>query len=166
MSWDAIGALGEIIGAVAVFATLFYLAKQVRQQNKISEFEAVQSVYREFNELNSIFFQDGNKIELLSNGLESPDQLSDIEAGQFQYMLRNYQQAVYMAYKAFNSSMLSVEDWHEIARSFSEIMHTPGGVLWRETNPGIMPDFFDEIERHRRKERRFDWSLGRRNDAK
>lgn len=31
MNWDAIGALSELIGAVAVIATLLYLATQVRQ---------------------------------------------------------------------------------------------------------------------------------------
>ena len=31
MNWDAIGALGEIIGALAVLITLIYLAVQVRQ---------------------------------------------------------------------------------------------------------------------------------------
>ena len=33
MNWDAIGAVGEIIGATAVFITLLYLATQVRQAN-------------------------------------------------------------------------------------------------------------------------------------
>ncbi len=31
MNWDAIGAVGEILGALAVFVTLVYLAIQVRQ---------------------------------------------------------------------------------------------------------------------------------------
>ena len=31
MNWDAIGAIGEIIGALAVFLTLVYLATQIRQ---------------------------------------------------------------------------------------------------------------------------------------
>ena len=33
MNWDAIGAIGEVIGAVAVFVTLIYLAYQLRQNN-------------------------------------------------------------------------------------------------------------------------------------
>ena len=37
MSWDAIGAIGEIIGAIAVIATLFYLATQVRVGNNLSK---------------------------------------------------------------------------------------------------------------------------------
>ena len=32
MNWDAIGAIGEIIGAIAVVSTLFYLAVQIRQR--------------------------------------------------------------------------------------------------------------------------------------
>ena len=31
MNWDAIGAIGEIIGAAGVISTLIYLAIQIRQ---------------------------------------------------------------------------------------------------------------------------------------
>ena len=30
MNWDAIGAIGELVGALAVFLTLIYLATQIR----------------------------------------------------------------------------------------------------------------------------------------
>ena len=33
MNWDALGASGEIIGAVAVLATLYYLTIQIKIQN-------------------------------------------------------------------------------------------------------------------------------------
>lgn len=36
MNWEAIGAVGEIIGAVAVVVTLFYLALQIRQSTRMS----------------------------------------------------------------------------------------------------------------------------------
>lgn len=34
MNWDAIGAMGEVIGALAVVATILYLAIQLRMSNK------------------------------------------------------------------------------------------------------------------------------------
>ena len=34
MNWDAIGAIGEIVGALAVLVTLIYLALQIRQAKK------------------------------------------------------------------------------------------------------------------------------------
>ena len=36
MNWDAIGALGEIIGAAAVFVSLLYLATQIRQSTALA----------------------------------------------------------------------------------------------------------------------------------
>ncbi len=36
MNWDAIGAIGEVVGAIAVVATLFYLAFQIRQNTQMS----------------------------------------------------------------------------------------------------------------------------------
>ena len=30
MNWDALGAMGEIIGAIAVLATLYYLSNQIK----------------------------------------------------------------------------------------------------------------------------------------
>lgn len=35
MNWDAIGAIGETVGALAVLITLIYLASQIRQSNRI-----------------------------------------------------------------------------------------------------------------------------------
>ncbi len=36
MNWDAIGAIGEIASALAVFITLLFLAIQIRQSNRVN----------------------------------------------------------------------------------------------------------------------------------
>ena len=46
MNWDAIGAIGEVSGAVAVVVTLIYLAGQLRQNTQAlrsSTYEAINS---------------------------------------------------------------------------------------------------------------------------
>ena len=43
MNWDAIGAIGEILGAIAVVATLGYLAVQVRQSKRATLAEIYQN---------------------------------------------------------------------------------------------------------------------------
>ena len=45
MNWDAIGAIGEIIGALAVIITLFYLARQVRQNTRMARAEMTKDLY-------------------------------------------------------------------------------------------------------------------------
>ena len=37
MSWDALGAIAEIVGSIAVLLTLIYLARQIQQSNKSLE---------------------------------------------------------------------------------------------------------------------------------
>lgn len=44
MNWDALGAIAELVGALAVLITLIYLALQVRQNNRL-----MQAQHRETN---------------------------------------------------------------------------------------------------------------------
>ena len=44
MNWDAIGAVGEIIGAAGVIITLAYLATQIRQNTNQLKGEAISSI--------------------------------------------------------------------------------------------------------------------------
>jgi hypothetical protein len=47
VDWDAIGAVGEILGATAVFASLFYLALQIRSQTRQAKAAMVQTISAE-----------------------------------------------------------------------------------------------------------------------
>ena len=50
MNWDAIGAIGEIVGALAVVISLVYLATQIRIQNRESRLAAVHDILVGFRE--------------------------------------------------------------------------------------------------------------------
>lgn len=45
MDWEAIGAIGEILGALAVVATLFYLASQIRQSTRVARADMTKDLY-------------------------------------------------------------------------------------------------------------------------
>ncbi len=45
MNWTAIGAIGELVGGVAVIGTLVYLAMQIRQNTKMNASAIRQSFY-------------------------------------------------------------------------------------------------------------------------
>ena len=50
MNWDAVGAVGELVGAVAVVATLVYLARQVQASNRTSAIESRVSNQRSYSD--------------------------------------------------------------------------------------------------------------------
>ena len=45
MNWEAIGAIGEILGAIAVVATLGYLAVQVRQSSRLAKADMTKDLF-------------------------------------------------------------------------------------------------------------------------
>ncbi len=50
MNWDAIGAIGEVLGAVAVALTLGYLAIQMKQNAVGMRVAAKQEMTRQFSD--------------------------------------------------------------------------------------------------------------------
>jgi len=44
MNWNAMGAIGELVGAVAVVITLIYLAAQIRQNTRSNRNLALQTI--------------------------------------------------------------------------------------------------------------------------
>ena len=86
MNWDAIGAIGEIIGAIAVIATLLFLAIQIRQgsqsqreANVIARSEAVDRVFEQFTGFRRLLASDADvtRIWLAGCAAESLDAIDE-----------------------------------------------------------------------------------------
>ena len=75
MNWDALGAIGELVGAMAVVATLAYLAVQMRQNNKLSRATAVQTVSQQNLEFLGMLATNPDLRELWIKGAEDHDKL-------------------------------------------------------------------------------------------
>ena len=58
MSWEAISAVGEIVGSIAVVVSLLYLTTQVKQANRQSASDAGFAFLSELNRLNDFVFTD------------------------------------------------------------------------------------------------------------
>ena len=68
MNWDAIGAVGEIIGALGVVLSLVYLATQIRSQNSESRLAAVTEYTNQWNEWSASFADHPQLSELWVKG--------------------------------------------------------------------------------------------------
>ena len=63
--WEAIGALGDILGAAAVFVSLIYLAMQIRTQNKEARISALQGLLASMRDTLKLFIEPGVAEEYL-----------------------------------------------------------------------------------------------------
>ncbi len=60
MNWEAIGAIGEILGAIAVVATLAYLAVQVRQNSRATDVSTLSLALNAFNQIDTLIATNSN----------------------------------------------------------------------------------------------------------
>jgi len=103
MDWNAAGAVGEILGAVAVFVTLLYLAAQVRQSNKMALFETTREIIAQFNTCNQLIATNAAiRQVLLKEG-----ELSVDEAEQLYSYVDMYCNAWATTQIAFDQGMIS-----------------------------------------------------------
>jgi hypothetical protein len=49
VNWEAISAIGQIVGAIAVVISLIYLASEVRRNTRASQLAAIRSTSDAFN---------------------------------------------------------------------------------------------------------------------
>ena len=80
MDWIAVGALAELVGAVAVVVTLLYLAEQARNNTRMA---ATASAVAAIREANARIADDPSVSQLFWKGLKGLENLSEDERGQF-----------------------------------------------------------------------------------
>ena len=84
MNWEAVGAVGEIVGAIAVVITLIYLARQMRQNSSALRSTTAQSANEmAFSVYNPIVANEYGLADILLRGLRDPELLSDLEMARF-----------------------------------------------------------------------------------
>ena len=78
MSWDAIGAVGEVLGAVAVIATLLYLARQIGQTNRIAKASGSRELQQKYADFYTLVATNSD-IKGLVTRLRDPDYIVQSE---------------------------------------------------------------------------------------
>ena len=73
MNWEALGAVGEVLGAVAVVATLLYVARQLDEQNRALETNVRDSAFQQLQEWNYQVMADPGLSHLFQRGAATDD---------------------------------------------------------------------------------------------
>ena len=86
MNWDAIGAVAESVGAIAVVITLVYLTIQVRVGNKQRELEALRHNWDGLNGLSELLCESTEKASIVLRGRDSLESLTPEEYLVFEFI--------------------------------------------------------------------------------
>ena len=128
MNWDAAGAIGEIIGALAVVASLLYLSIQIRRADQTQRAESVRAVLDGFRDRwNVNCFNEGDVADLFAKGLTDFEALDDSEKRRFFYLfaecILQMQQCLELSDAGFLPK-LAYDTWIYYTAT---LIQTPGG---------------------------------------
>jgi hypothetical protein len=80
MNWNAIGALGEIAGAIAVVLTLAYLARELRQNSRAVAITVSQSTTSNWNQWSEMLATSPDLADVVVKGNVSDSSLTEAES--------------------------------------------------------------------------------------
>ncbi len=121
MNWDAIGAIGEIIGAFAVVVSLLYLAVQIRSQNSQAKLSALHDMSRELREATAVFSTE-NISDIFVRANQDYGSLTEAESVQLTVTVTNILRAWENAFLENRDGYLDEKVWEALSREYIQPM--------------------------------------------
>jgi len=146
MNWEAIGAIGEVLGAFGVIVTLAYLAIQIRQNShqlerssESARIAADDAVARGFDLWRQLFISDEALSEIYIRGLQDIDTLSPNERLRFNQLMSSF---IWTGWQFWRSEGLVGRTNSEI---FRHLLRHRGAREWYATARDFLPADFREM---------------------
>jgi len=148
MNWEAISAVGEILGALAVLVTLIYLAVQIKQNTTAVATATYESTMTGFNDINVVVAGDPALASLLDRGCQNPDSLNNQETVQFNFLLRCYSNQWWKLFKLYERGSLPAREWSIFAREAAQFLEQPGCRPFCKQN-ALFAELYTELDKHK-----------------
>lgn len=132
MNWEAIGAIGEMIGALAVFASLLFVGLQIRQSDRTQRAASLQSVLdghrdRTFAPL----YMTPDISDLWSRGMTSFDELDEKDKRRFYAFMFEQCFQMQQVMQLREQGLLPNTDFDAWLAYTASVFQSPGGkTVW------------------------------------
>ena len=149
MNWDAITGSAEILGALAVLITLFYLARQVRQNTEEIRSANYHSVTDSFNEINLAVAGNADLARVFRIGNETYEKLSEDEEYQYGFVMHSAFRILDVIKFQSQHGTGDTTLWEFEKKTLETILSTPGGRKWWRKRPyNFSEDFVIYVEKN------------------
>ena len=147
MNWEAAGAVGEIVGALAVFITLAYLAVQIRQNTGAVRAAALDSSVSALMNIRAKIHDSGELTDIYLRGCENPESLTDAELTRYRLLLTNVLWSILNLYAQAEYANLSESVWMSQKPILKRIFSTNGGNwYWKQHKSEFEASFGLEVD--------------------
>jgi len=147
VDWNAIGAIGEIVGAAAVVVTLVYFSLQLRQGSSNIRAASYQSASQGRTAFRMAVAGNKELAHLFRIGLVDTSQLDDDDILRFHIILVEEFRIAQSAYFLHGSGLADSEFWDHEKFMIATYKKTPGfGTWWRDSKGYFSQDFTEYVD--------------------
>ena len=147
MNWEIVGSTGEWAGAIAVVVTLFYLARQIRQNTHATRATSHHAITDALNELNFTLATNDSAAQIWQSGMKDRGALNDLQRDQYDALVRAY---LHVCDTMYYQAQVGAGDhglWQAEQRYVAITLTTKGGSeWWQENHQSISADFRNAVE--------------------
>ena len=142
MNWDALGAIAETLGAIGIFATLIYLAVQVRHNSALIQQQ--QNATTAANTRDTfLMLQDPFVRESVYRAFNTEDELTDEQTGAAEGYLISALIGFTIAWRQYRQGHMSAAEWEGWRTQIGLWFTTTWPRAWWQVGRGaFMPDGF------------------------
>lgn len=147
MNWEAIGAVGEVIGALAVVVTLLYFANQSRANTLAINRAAVQATLRGRGESTRFLAGDAEISALMWRGAEQPQNLDETEWQRFFLICASIIRPIELGFMDHEAGRVHDDLWLGQKNALQFWFAKPGVQKWlAEYGNTLYPNFRTYLE--------------------
>ena len=144
MTWQAIGAIAEVTGALAVVITLVYLALQLREHTKSLRIQSLESSFHDRNQL-LIELRDPNGVGDYLRKANAGESLSDNEAHELSNWLLRVMNVNEKVHYLHSIHAVDNFNYHVFKRNLPRLTNSDYFVSWWRDNRGRYSELFQDF---------------------
>lgn len=142
MNWEAVGAIGEIVGALAVIATLAYLAIQLRHNTRGLRTSARTTISMDVASIMPNIYQSEETSMIWFKAQSDPDSLSEFEKFRFSFMVNHLLRGQESMYLNYLDGVVTEEHWQTTVSALTR-MGKSGAIvdIWQNHSEAYTKSF-------------------------
>ncbi len=151
MNWEAIGAVGEVLGAIGVIVTLGYLAVQIRQSTKATKVTNYNEAIHHATAMMMHITKDEEISRIWRLGREGSEELAGEDKERFSNLMIAYFNHIQAMFLSFREGMCDRTVWEAQARETADFLEFQGAAAVWDTESSHLDELFVRYIEDRRK---------------
>lgn len=144
INWVAIGAAGELLGAIAVVVSLAYLAAQVMQNTRAVRAGSADGAVRALQTWMRPLVQDPRVSRIFRLGIEDWHKLDPDDKARFFHMMLGFMKTMENLHFQFSKGALDPGVWRGWEHLMSGYIQSPGGQAYWQHRQRVFSRLFRE----------------------